>query len=58
MTLRWESTVSCQVLLELTPSEKLLLAMKSYARKELILLHDDRTVPPGSTRLWLRVSSM
>ncbi|BEI83292.1 hypothetical protein CcaverHIS002_0311600 [Cutaneotrichosporon cavernicola] len=34
--------------------EKLLLAMKSYARKELILLHDDRTVPPGSTRLWLK----
>ncbi|KLT44470.1 patatin-domain-containing protein [Cutaneotrichosporon oleaginosum] len=35
--------------------EKLLMAMKSYARKELILLHDDRTVPPGSTRLWLRL---
>ncbi|GMK53516.1 hypothetical protein CspeluHIS016_0101020 [Cutaneotrichosporon spelunceum] len=34
--------------------EKLLLAVKSYARKELILLHGDRTVPPGSTRLWLK----
>ncbi|KAL1413178.1 phosphatidylcholine and lysophosphatidylcholine phospholipase [Vanrija albida] len=34
--------------------EKLLLAMKCYARKELILLHDERAVPPGSTRLWLK----
>lgn len=37
--------------------EKLLLAMKCYARKELILLHDERAVPPGSTRLWLKVSA-
>lgn len=34
--------------------EKVLLAMKSYARKELVLLHDDRFVPRGSTRLWLK----
>lgn len=34
--------------------EKLLLAMKSFARKELILLHDERAVPAGSTRLWLK----
>jgi lysophospholipid hydrolase len=35
--------------------EKLLLATKTTARKELILLHDERTVPPGSTRPWLKV---
>lgn len=34
--------------------EKLLLASKTTARKELILLHDERAVAPGSTRLWLR----
>ena len=34
--------------------EKLLLATKTTARKELILLHDERTVAPGSTRPWLR----
>ncbi|KAK8858713.1 lysophospholipase NTE1 [Kwoniella newhampshirensis] len=33
--------------------EKLLLATKTTARKELILLHDERTVAPGSTRPWL-----
>ncbi|KGB75028.2 lysophospholipase NTE1 [Cryptococcus deuterogattii R265] len=33
--------------------EKLLLATKTTARKELILLHDERTVAPGSTRQWL-----
>ncbi|WWC88526.1 lysophospholipase NTE1 [Kwoniella dendrophila CBS 6074] len=33
--------------------EKLLLATKTTARKELILLHDDRAVAPGSTRPWL-----
>ena len=37
--------------------EKLLLATKTTARKELILLHDERTVPSGSTRPWLRVRS-
>jgi lysophospholipid hydrolase len=31
-----------------------MLATKTTARKELVLLHDDRTVPPGSTRPWLR----
>lgn len=35
--------------------EKLLLATKTTARKELVLLHDDRTVPPGSTKPWLRI---
>ncbi len=36
-------------------AEKLLLATKTTARKELILLHDERTVASGSTRPWLRV---
>lgn len=34
--------------------ERLLLSMKTTARKELILLHPDRSVPPGSTREWLK----
>lgn len=34
--------------------ERLLLAMKTAARKELVLLHPERSVPPGSTRAWLR----
>ena len=34
--------------------EKLLLATKTTARKELILLHDERAVAPGSTRPWLK----
>lgn len=34
--------------------EKLLLATKTTARKELVLLHEERTVAPGSTRLWLK----
>ena len=37
-------------------TEKLVLATKTTARKELILLHDERAVAPGSTRPWLRVS--
>lgn len=36
--------------------ERLLLSMKTTARKELILLHPYRSVAPGSTRLWLKVS--
>ena len=35
--------------------ERLLLSMKTTARKELVLLHPDRSVPPGSTRRWLKV---
>jgi hypothetical protein len=35
--------------------ERLLLSMKTTARKELILLHPDRSVLPGSTREWLKV---
>ena len=35
--------------------ERLLLSMKTTARKELILLHPDRSVAPGSTREWLKV---
>ena len=34
--------------------EKLMLATKTTARKELILLHDERAVAPGSTRPWLK----
>ncbi len=35
--------------------ERLLLSMKTTARKELIILHRDRFVTPGSTREWLKV---
>ena len=35
--------------------ERLLLSMKTTARKELVLLHPDRSVFPGSTREWLKV---
>ncbi|KAG6846048.1 hypothetical protein H0H87_006412 [Tephrocybe sp. NHM501043] len=34
--------------------ERLLLSMKTTARKELILLHPDRSISPGSTREWLK----
>ncbi|EIW87141.1 patatin-domain-containing protein [Coniophora puteana RWD-64-598 SS2] len=34
--------------------ERLLLTMKTTARKELVLLHPDRSVVPGSTREWLK----
>ncbi|KAN0124895.1 hypothetical protein V8E52_001447 [Russula decolorans] len=34
--------------------ERLLLSMKTTARKELVLLHPNRTVLPGSTREWLK----
>ena len=36
--------------------ERLLLSMKTTARKELVLLHPDRSVVPGSTREWLKAS--
>lgn len=35
--------------------ERLLLSTKTTARKELVLLHPERTVVPGSTREWLKV---
>ncbi|KIK70532.1 hypothetical protein GYMLUDRAFT_32561 [Collybiopsis luxurians FD-317 M1] len=34
--------------------ERMLLSMKTTARKELVLLHPDRSVIPGSTREWLK----
>lgn len=34
--------------------ERLLLGIKTTARKELVLLHPERSVPPGSTREWLK----
>ncbi|KAN0060719.1 phosphatidylcholine and lysophosphatidylcholine phospholipase [Thecaphora frezii] len=34
--------------------ERLLLSLKTTARKELVLLHPERSVPPGSTREWLK----
>ncbi|SZF00536.1 unnamed protein product [Blumeria hordei] len=34
--------------------ERLLLGMKTTARKELVLLHADRFFSPGVTRAWLR----
>lgn len=38
--------------------ERLLLSMKTTARKELILLHPERVVAPGTTREWLKVSGV
>ncbi|KAF9015738.1 hypothetical protein BDQ17DRAFT_1341564 [Cyathus striatus] len=38
--------------------ERLLLSMKTTARKELILLHPDRSVVPGSTREWLNFKGL
>ena len=37
--------------------ERLLLSMKTTARKELVLLHAERSVAPGSTREWLKAST-
>ncbi|PWN38990.1 hypothetical protein IE81DRAFT_326984 [Ceraceosorus guamensis] len=34
--------------------ERLLLGIKTTARKELVLLHPERSVPPGATRAWLK----
>ncbi|EIN14421.1 patatin-domain-containing protein [Punctularia strigosozonata HHB-11173 SS5] len=34
--------------------ERLLLSLKTTARKELVLLHPYRSVAPGSTRTWLK----
>ena len=34
--------------------ERLLLTTKTTARKELVLLHPQRFVVPGSTREWLK----
>ncbi|CAH7673184.1 hypothetical protein PPACK8108_LOCUS8063 [Phakopsora pachyrhizi] len=39
---------------EIGEYERLLMGMKTTARKELVLLHPDRNVPAGSTRPWLR----
>jgi len=35
--------------------ERLLLSIKTTARKELVLLHPERSVPRGTTRRWLKV---
>lgn len=34
--------------------ERLLVSMKTTARKELVLLHADRSIYPGSTKEWLK----
>ncbi|KAJ1674036.1 phosphatidylcholine and lysophosphatidylcholine phospholipase, partial [Spiromyces aspiralis] len=34
--------------------ERLMLGMKTTARKELVLLHPERQCPPGTTRSWLQ----
>ncbi|KIM70080.1 hypothetical protein SCLCIDRAFT_1160614 [Scleroderma citrinum Foug A] len=34
--------------------ERLLLSIKTTARKELVILHSERSVVPGSTREWLK----
>ncbi|GAA6035727.1 hypothetical protein JCM8097_005671 [Rhodosporidiobolus ruineniae] len=39
---------------DLGEHEKLLLGMKTTARKELVLLHAERNVPSGTTRPWLK----
>ncbi|BGO90930.1 phosphatidylcholine and lysophosphatidylcholine phospholipase [Rhodotorula toruloides] len=39
---------------ELGEHEKLLVSMKTTARKELVLLHAERNVVPGTTRPWLK----
>lgn len=36
--------------------ERMLMSVKTTARKELVLLHPDRSVVPGSTREWLKVT--
>jgi lysophospholipid hydrolase len=38
--------------------ERLLLTAKTTARKELVLIHPDRSVPRGSTREWLKVNTV
>ncbi|EJD03753.1 patatin-domain-containing protein [Fomitiporia mediterranea MF3/22] len=35
--------------------ERFLMSVKTTARKELILLHPERSVVPGSTREWLKI---
>ncbi|GAA6055892.1 hypothetical protein JCM3770_002347 [Rhodotorula araucariae] len=39
---------------DLGEHEKLLVGMKTTARKELVLLHSERNVVPGTTRRWLK----
>ena len=36
--------------------ERMLMSVKTTARKELVLLHPYRSVVPGSTREWLKVT--
>jgi lysophospholipid hydrolase len=36
--------------------ERLLMSTKTTARRELVLLHPNKNVAPGSTREWLKVS--
>ena len=35
--------------------ERFLVGSKTTARKELVLIHPDQTVKPGTTREWLKV---
>jgi lysophospholipid hydrolase len=35
--------------------ERLLNMSKATARRELVLLHPDRSITPGTTRAWLKV---
>lgn len=37
--------------------ERMLISAKTTARKELVLLHPERSVVPGSTREWLKVTT-
>ncbi|KAK9476339.1 hypothetical protein V1514DRAFT_337219 [Lipomyces japonicus] len=55
------SQADCILLLASTDSdpaigeyERLLVGTKTTARKELVLLHPDRYVPPGQTNAWLK----
>lgn len=37
--------------------ERLLMSTKTTARRELVLLHPNKNIAPGSTREWLKVSA-
>lgn len=38
--------------------ERLLMGTKTTARRELVLLHPNKNVVPGSTREWLKVGEL
>lgn len=38
--------------------ERLLMSTKTTARRELVLLHPNKNIAPGSTREWLKVGTI